>query len=928
MNLISGINRAPLPFDDRAAADALADLPRFAPEFTELLAGTAGCSPYLAGLIRRHGVWLAEIADQDPERVLADLLAGLDGPLSDPASALRQAKAKVALLTGLCDLGGIWSLGQVTGALTHLADRGVEAAFRAALAGPLARGKLPGLGVDDLVDCGGLLALAMGKMGAYELNYSSDIDLICLFDDTRFDDADVPEIRAQMIRVVRKAMGLLSDITAEGYVFRTDLRLRPNPSVTPVVVSISAAERYYEELGRTWERAAFIKARPCAGALESGRRFLKEIRPFIWRRHLDYATIEDAHEIRRKIRAKSAGLVGIDGADVKLGRGGIREIEFFTQTRQLIAGGRDRDLRLRGTCEALHRLVEKGWVPSEDAAALERDYVRLREIEHRLQMVQDAQTQRLPANEEGWQRLAMFCGESDPQVLRDELSVLFGRVHELTEDFFAPGRETGPGDEPADEQMREIMAGWAGYPALRSTRAQQIFARIRPRLLEGFSRAADPKWALSQFDGFIKGLPAGVQVFSLFEANPHLIDLMVDIASTAPALARYLSLNSGVLDAVIGGDFFAPWPGRAALTEELARVLAEPELDYEGQLDTARRWMKDWHFRIGVHHLRGLVTCREAAGHYTDLAEAVLCGVWGAVTANFAARYGACPGRGAVVVGMGSLGAGELTSGSDLDLIIIYDAPADAESDGRRKLAARTYYARLTKALVTALSVQTSAGTLYEVDMRLRPSGRQGPAATGWTAFQTYQREEAWTWEHLALTRARVICGNPALAEDVEGFRTALLAEPRDQAKVLGDLADMRARLSEAKPQSGDWDSSNGPGGGQDIALIAQASALLAGTAERWVPAQLAASGILTADEVAALDAGYRSFARLKLCARLLAEGGFDPEPLGQGAHALILRDSGVETLMELNANLSLARAGAAEIIDRLMPSPGAPEAD
>ena len=275
----------------------------------------------------------------------------------------------------------------------------------------LARGRIPGATEADLAEACGLFALAMGKMGAAELNYSSDIDLICLFDDSRYDSADLPEVRAQMIKAVRRAMALLSDLTADGYVFRTDLRLRPDPSVTPVAISISAAERYYEGIGRTWERAAFVKARPCAGAIRAGKRFLKEIRPFIWRRHLDFATVEEIRDIRKKIRLhKGQATAGLDGRNLKLSPGGIREIEFFAQTGQLIAGGRDPDLRMRETRKALAELALKGWVKAEDAQALDRDYVRLREIEHRMQMVQDAQTHHLPKTPGEWTRLAMFCG--------------------------------------------------------------------------------------------------------------------------------------------------------------------------------------------------------------------------------------------------------------------------------------------------------------------------------------------------------------------------------------------------------------------------------------------------------------------------------------------------------------------------------------
>ena len=921
MSFANAITRLPLPFEPDRAAETLKGLDWAGGPLRDLLEGTAGCSPYLAGLIVRQRDWLQGALAGGAEAALSGVLTELHpGPVREAEKALRTAKQRVALLVALADLGGVWGLDRVTGGLTRLADTACDVAMKSALMPELARGRIPGATEADLAEACGLFALAMGKMGAAELNYSSDIDLICLFDDSRYDSADLPEVRAQMIKAVRRAMALLSDLTADGYVFRTDLRLRPDPSVTPVAISISAAERYYEGIGRTWERAAFVKARPCAGAIRAGKRFLKEIRPFIWRRHLDFATVEEIRDIRKKIRLhKGQATAGLDGRNLKLSPGGIREIEFFAQTGQLIAGGRDPDLRMRETRKALAELALKGWVKPEDAQALDRDYVRLREIEHRMQMVQDAQTHHLPKTPGEWTRLAMFCGTGDVARLKAELDETFERVYALTEGFFAPARKR-PSPPPMSETAERLVEAWRSYPALRSERARQIFDRLLPQLLHGFKRAARPDEAIIQFDSFLKGLPAGVQVFSLFEANPQLIDLMVDISSTAPALARYLADSPGVLDAVIGGAFFEPWPGLEVLTDELSTLLANPDLDYERQLDAARHWQKDWHFRIGVHHLRGLISASKAAAEYSDLAQATVSAIWDATCREFSRRHGHVPGRGAVVLGMGSLGARKVSAGSDLDLIVIYDADADAESDGVKSLPARTYYARLTKALVTALSTQTAAGTLYAVDMRLRPSGRQGPAATPWSGYRHYQREEAWTWEHLALTRARVVAGDAALAAEVEGFRREIMSGPRDPAKVKADLAAMRARLAAAKPRGGVWDVSNGPGGLQDIELFAQAAALLAGSRWRQVSRQLALSTGLASDEdMARLAAAHRLQAVVKAAARLLTDQALDPAALGHGGQAMLLRETGEPDLAALEAAITAAQEEAGAIIDRAL---------
>ena len=914
MSLTSRISRSPIPFDPEAAADLAAGFADLPDPLRDLMAATAGCSPYLRGLMLREADWLREAAGQVPEAVLdAALEAPGEAAIDRLGPALRQAKRRVALLAGLCDLGGVWPLETVTAALTRLADRAVDLCLQRLVAEEIRRGKLPGQGPDDAADAGGMVALAMGKMGADELNYSSDIDLICLFDQDRY-GADAAEARAAFIRVTRKMTALLSDVTADGYVFRLDLRLRPDASVMPVCLSMAAAEAYYEAEGRTWERAAYIKARPCAGDIAAGARFLKALTPFVWRKHLDFAAIQDAHDMRLRIRDHRGlhGPVAVEGHDMKLGAGGIREIEFFTQTRQLIAGGRDPSLRDRTTVGGLAALAAKGWVAQETAEELTALYRAHRQLEHRLQMVNDAQTHSLPATPGGIARIAAFCGEGEAAFRRGLLDRLAATCR-LTEGFFAPAdAEEGP---ELSDQARAIVAGWQSYPCLKSGRAQAIFRRLRPRILKDLSRAAHPEEALVALDGFLAGLPAGVQVFSLFEQNPALVELIVDIAGTSPALARYLSRNAAVLDAVIGGSFWSAWPGAAGLRAELAARLAEAR-DYEAALDLARRWMKEWHFRIGVHHLRGLIDAFEAGKSYADLAEAVVQALWPAVQADFAARHGAAPGRGAVLLGMGSLGAGRLNAGSDLDLILIYDAEGVEASDGRRPLPTRTYYARLTQAMVTALSAQTAEGRLYEVDVRLRPSGRAGAVATSIQSWKGYQQAEAWTWEHLALTRARVIAGGAGLAAEVEDWRRRMLTEKGQGTGVPADVADMRARLAGARPAKGAWETKDGPGRLMDIELCAEWAALVAANPARGVERQLASKGVLEAGEQAMLLDAYRLLWRLHCGARLLTDRGLEPEALGEGGRAFLLRETGEADVPALSARLDRAVSLAGKVID------------
>ena len=406
-------------------------------------------------------------------------------------------------------------------------------------------------------------------------------------------------------------------------------------------------------------------------------------------------------------------------------------------------------------------------------------------------------------------------------------------------------------------------------------------------------------------------------MFSLFEANPSLVDLLLDVLTTAPPLAEYLSRNAQVLDAVIGGDFFAEWPGQEALQSILSGTLSGLD-DYEAQLDTARRFFKEWHFRAGVHHLRGLTSAEIAGQQYADLADAILGALWPCVVAEFSRRHGPSPGRGAAVIGMGSIGSARMTPASDLDVIVVYD-PGDAmESEGPRPLAARTYYARLTQALITALSAQTSEGRLYEVDMRLRPSGNQGPVATSWAAFQQYQRNEAWLWEHLALTRARCLLGPDDLVADIHALLSEIYNQRRDRKQVLQDVRTMRHRLAEAKQSVGPFDPKSGPGRLLDMELFVQTGALLSGQAAHDIAGAtkyLRDCGLADTEGTAILAKVYRQTWALQIAMRLVTRDPSGADTLGQGAKTMILRAIGAEDMAKAAEQLDLAFARTADLV-------------
>ncbi len=920
MRLLDHISRCPRPFDPDLGGEAVAALPDLGPELRSLIHATASGSPYLASLIVKEAAWLPQAMEDMDASIAAEIATARDHTVPDQMPRLRQGKRRVALLTGLADLAGAFSLERVTGALTDFADAATQGALGAGIAAQIKRGRLPGVREDDIGIAGGMVVLAMGKMGAHELNYSSDIDLICLFDETRFDPADFADVRMGFVRATRAMAATLSDLTGEGYVFRTDLRLRPDPAVTPVCMAMEAAERYYESLGRTWERAAYIKARPCAGDLEAGARFLNTLRPFVWRKHLDFAAIQDAHDMRLAIRAHKGlgGPITLPGHNIKLGRGGIREIEFFTQTRQLISGGRDKSLRVRGTCEGLGVLELAGWIKPDVAETLRDHYVAHRTVEHRLQMVRDAQTHTLPTSDTEFARIASLM-DMAPEDLHRDLHHRLSAVHTATEGFFAPSESAQAVPHSLDERLIER---WPSYPALRSERGAAVFERIKPVLLERLEDAARPQEALLAFDRFLQGLPAGVQLFSLFEANPTLVDLLIDIVSTSPELSLHLSRNASVFDAVIGGAFFTDWPGQSGLVEEVSSALtAEP--DYEAKLDMARRWNKEWHFRIGVHQLRNLIDAQEAARQYADLARAVIQALWPVVIAQFEIRHGSPPGRGAAILGLGSLGAGRLTASSDLDVIVIYDADGVEASEGPKSLPARLYYARLTQAMITAMTAPMSQGRLYEVDMRLRPSGTKGPVATSWASFQSYQQEQAWVWEHLALTRAAVVVGAQEVSDDIEAFRIALLRGPKDQVHILKEVAIMRNRIAQAKGTGGVWDVKIGAGRLQDIELLSQAGQLIQGGRALDVASGLEACvalGILNAADGAALRDIYDLCWRVQMATKLLSGQALDPDAMGAGGRAFLDRASGPDGQEALAA----AYTKAARVIDTALATGGA----
>ncbi|MFM9939080.1 MAG: bifunctional [glutamine synthetase] adenylyltransferase/[glutamine synthetase]-adenylyl-L-tyrosine phosphorylase [Hyphomicrobiaceae bacterium] len=924
-----------------------------------LLAGILDDSPYLAGLMRRDPARLVRLLDTAPEHRLhqlgSELAVAMAAPTSMPEAMrhLRVYKTEVALLVALADLGGIWPVMRVTAAITEAADRTAAAAVRFLFAQAKARGDWLGDGAADEPESGsGYIVLAMGKHGAHELNYSSDIDLIVFFEPELARLKAGLEPLAFFVRMTRDLVKLLQERTADGYVFRTDLRLRPDPGATQVAIATPAALNYYESFGQNWERAALIKARPIAGDLVAGQRFYKELAPFVWRKYLDFAAIADIHAMKRQIHAvKGFGDIGVAGHNIKLGRGGIREIEFFVQTQQLIAGGRQLDLRVPDTLTALARLEARGWIKPGVQADLAACYRFLRRIEHRLQMLADEQTQTLPEAPEDLERLARFSGFADTAAFATALVDHLRRVQSHYAVLFETSPQlsrsganmvfAGEADDPATlaalagmgyERPSDVIAavrGWhhGRYPAVRSPRARELLTEVQPLLIEALAKTADPDLAFHGFDRFLAGLPSGVQLFSLLKANPTLLQLVADIMGSAPRLAGILARRRRVLDAVLDPGFFGGVPDRPALARLVADEIAAVG-DHSDALDRARVIGSEQMFLIGVRVLSGTIEAAQAGGAYADLAEQLIQALQARVEADLARAHGRVPGGGAVVVAMGKLGGREMTAASDLDLIVIYDFDAAAtQSDGARPLATSQYYARLTQRLVSALSAPTAEGALYEVDMRLRPSGQKGPVAVQLSSFVHYHAAEAWTWEHMALTRARVVSGPPALVAKVESAIREALVKPRERAKIAADVREMRGLIAKEKGTSDIWDLKQVRGGLVDIEFIAQYLQLVAAAKHPGVLQQttvqalraLVEAGEVDLAEVDVLLPAARLVNALTQVLRLCLDGPFDPVKAPDGLKDLLARVGGVPSFAHLEVTLKEALEAVAQAFERIV---------
>ena len=851
---------------------------------------------------------------------------------------LRRAKREVAFLTAMADLARVFDGRQTTHFLSDLAEAAVSAAVDHLLLQAEASGKLALKQRERPSDASGLVVLGMGKLGAVELNYSSDIDLVVFYDPMAGIATDPMEAPETFARMTRRLIRILQERTADGYVFRTDLRLRPDPGATPLAISVDAAMLYYESRGQNWERAAFIKARPVGGDIKAGERFLRDLTPFVFRKYLDYAAIADIHSIKRQIHVhKGHGEIAVKGHNVKLGRGGIREIEFFVQTQQLIAGGRVPALRLRATEAMLHALAKANWIDEATRDELAEAYWFLRDVEHRIQMVRDEQTHLLPDTETELKRIAYMSGFADTAAFSAQLTsmlktverryaALFEQEERLSTDagnLVFTGQKDDPDtletlrklgfERPADISRTIRTWHYGRYRATQSVEARERLTELTPELLRVFGANKRADEALLRFDSFISGLPAGIQLFSLLGNNPALLSLIVNIMSAAPRLADIIAAKPHVFDGMLDPLLLAELPTRAYLEERIEGFVAGAR-HYEEVLDRLRIIAAEQRFLIGIRLLTGAIGGEQAARAFTHLADLIVAAALEAVTKEIEAAHGVFPCGRVAILGMGKLGSYELTDGSDIDLILLYDHDgSELESDGAKPLDPTRYYARMTQRLIAALSAPTAEGVLYEVDLRLRPSGNKGPVATRITAFAKYQEEEAWTWEHMALTRARLVCGDASLSLDAEAIIARILSRRRDTAKLAADVAEMRGLIETEKPPSDIWDLKLIPGGLIDIEFIAQFLALAAPAASGATPPRgvstsemLAALGpdMMGPDDLETVRRTLTMETEMSQIVRLCIDGDFDPKEAPAGLTDLVTRAGDCPDIRALEAEI------------------------
>ena len=913
--------------------------------FAKELQDALSHSPYLLHLSRLYPHIILALSQNHEEPMLESLLATLtlqpEWNETQIMQFLRNVKSQASLLIGLSDLLKSWTVERVTQALSDLADLSVRNAidyllYRAAEKGEISLPNKLHPSRDS-----GFIVLGMGKLGAGELNYSSDIDLILLFDKEKLRYTGRHNPQHFFNRLAQDFVRLMQERTADGYVFRTDLRLRPDPASTPPVNSIAAAMTYYETVGQNWERAALIKARPIAGDIEAGENFVADIRSFIWRKHLDFAAIADIQSIRRQMKGQEIPKGLLFGYNIKLGAGGIREIEFFTQIHQLIWGGRIPELRGRSTCKMLVALVTHGKIPQDIADTMIDSYRYYRQIEHRVQMINDEQRHTLPETEIACDDFSRFCGYENATSFSDGLRERLRTIHRLYRDSFrgdstlsAEGNLVFTGADHDEETLLTIqrlgfknaaavsdaIRGWhhGKRRATRTKRARELITELTPSLLKALADTADPDEAFLRFDHFIAALPAGIQLFSLFKMNASLLSLVAEILGNAPALAEMLSRHPILLDSVLVPEFHTILPDKEGLSSQLSSMLEYAD-GYEDAMLMLVQFRQEKTFQSGVQFLKGMITVTKLQHFLSHIAECTLEQAIDRATQEFSASYGVIKHGSFGILGLGRLGSGEVAYLSDLDIIFLYDAADDAVSDGEKTISASVYYNRLAQRITGVVAALTPNGRLYDIDTRLRPSGKDGPLAVSLVAFNQYFSGPAWNYERMALCKARLIYGNANIRQKLETILVEQL-HVDDVSTLEQDIAAMRSRIQKEFADARGWDVKHASGGLMEIDFLAEYLLLshpsmdLKATATTDILVRAVARNLLTESGgttlINAIQFQNHLLNLLRLCA------GSEKIPEKMITREFMARHMGFSSAKELKEELLAVQRNAAMLID------------
>lgn len=705
-----------------------------------------------------------------------------------------------------------------------------------------------------------LVVFGLGKLGGGELNFSSDIDLVYAYPEGgQSDGTRALAAEDYFARLGQRLAKLLDEPTVDGFCHRVDLRLRPFGNAGRVALSFAGMDQYFQREGRDWERYAWLKARAVAGDILAGEQWLASLRPFVYRRYLDYTALDGLRDMKAAIAAEVARRELAD--DIKRGPGGIREIEFLVQALQLIRGGREASLRERRLLPALHALMQAGQVTPADGQALAAAYRFLRRIENRLQMLRDAQTHMLPEDAGDRGRIALALGYIGWPALEDSLQAQRERVSREFAELLAPRKRRIAADAlsqywrglPEGSQADTLAAAgfadavgadaalrdFARYSGVRSLSdaARARLDRVVPALLDAAAKSPQPDAALKRALALLQAILRRASYLALLDEQPSALARLVDVLARSALLAERLALYPLLLDELLDSRVAGPMPERTLMRKQCTAALQDE--DPEAALRLLNECRLALSFRIALAALDQRQPPCDSTRQLAWLADEVVSAVLRMAEAEIAAAHGRVPGGRFAVLGYGSLGGEELGFGSDLDLVFLYDADPQAISDGARPLEAGRWYARLAQKVVALLGAQTAAGRLYDVDVRLRPDGAKGLLVSSLASYTEYQRERAWTWEHQALVRARGVAGDAALLAAFDGIRERTLSQPRDPEKLREDVIRMRARMRSELDRSdaARFDLKQGEGGLVDLEFLLQYLVLRESAA---VPALLA----------------------------------------------------------------------------------------